>query len=228
MSQFRKRADSLNELESGGKRAKANKSDSPICDRCSSVPWPSVAQEIPDEDGKVVFKLSESHDNLRQSACKFCQILATIKPPSLDGTNCYLVALSARKALAWTTVKTLNDLSFIDTTLLVVAPPNKRWIKSSEGGFLSVLHSACQNFDVGPRELESGKANFNLVKEWRTRCSQCHRKTCSPKVITFNGLRVINCLTKRVEIAHPKCHYVALSYVWGTSVSSTSNLSITT
>jgi hypothetical protein len=154
---------------------------------------------------------------------QICQILATIKPASLDGKPCSLLALSARKALAGTTVKAFNALSAIDTTVLVVVPPSERWKTSPEGGFLGVLHSSCQNFDIGPRELEAGKIDFNLVKEWLTHCCQSHRKTCSPREITVNGLRVINCLTKRVEIAVPKCRYVALSYVWGPSASSTSN-----
>lgn len=50
---------------------------------------------------KHISKITESHDQLKQSDCRMCRLLATIKPPDLDGSGCTLRAFPAWEALRW-------------------------------------------------------------------------------------------------------------------------------
>jgi hypothetical protein len=70
-----------------------------IRDRCSSISWASIAEHRPYHDGRNISKITESHDQLKQSDCRMCRLLATIKPPDLDGSGCTLRAFPAWEAL---------------------------------------------------------------------------------------------------------------------------------
>jgi hypothetical protein len=186
MSQSRKRTNSASNLEDGRRQSKAVALTQYICDRSRSIPWSSTAREIPKASRKIIAKVPESHGILQQSTCRLCQVLAAIKPPSLDGKTCSLAALSARRTLAWTTIGKLNEMPWDDTTLLGVFPSGRR-SKYTEGGYLGVLDASKQHFDIGPREIEPHKIDFGVVKEWLTFCCENHLKSCSPKSRTIPG-----------------------------------------
>lgn len=61
-----------------------------------------------------------------------------------------------------------------------------------------------------------------VLRQWWKQCNQNHSKCRSADRTTFPiigqkpaKIRVIDCTTRRVIIADPRCRYVTLSYVWG-------------
>ncbi|KAF2281242.1 HET-domain-containing protein, partial [Westerdykella ornata] len=82
----------------------------------------------------------------------------------------------------------------------------------------------------GPSRSDSGKlqrltrsmrntSDYADVLKWFRKCRLEHTESCGRAVGNEFPLRVIDCSTRRLCIISPKSHYIALSYVWGSSTS---------
>ena len=85
------------------------------------------------------------------------------------------------------------------------------------GVICPVLSSATETPPrVGTRRLLPDRISYHLLRNWYGFCAQNHRKTCAVKNKEYpEMLKVIDCRTRRIIGAPPKCSYVALSYIWG-------------
>jgi hypothetical protein len=63
----------------------------------------------------------------------------------------------------------------------------------------------------------SARFDSSLVVSWLQYCSRNHKRLCSKSRSLVGGLKLIDCESLAVRIAHPRDIYVALSYVWGSS-----------
>lgn len=65
--------------------------------------------------------------------------------------------------------------------------------------------------------VDSGRADFNLIKSWMNGCLSEHGCERSTRMSSTPNLHVIDCHTRKVVPAPSGCDYTALSYVWGRS-----------
>jgi hypothetical protein len=200
-----------------------------ICDRCSAIKWAELAAKSPvSKSGKMVLTLSDSHSSLRQSACRVCQLLALIKPPSLDDQPCHLKAFSSMLSFVGHHRLLLKPSPFSDCTVLYAMHEDRAigdhagrsgWHESGCLALIDDSRGDITRYDFGPREIRPHTINYSLIREWMTHCTTKHRSACSsPTNETLAGFRVIDCRSSLVIEAPPRCEYVALSYVWGSSV----------
>jgi hypothetical protein len=64
--------------------------------------------------------------------------------------------------------------------------------------------------------LDIGRANMCLASKWVRLCYQRHEGLCGEKLEhVVPGLKVIDCISKKICVATHGHSYVALSYVWG-------------
>ncbi|KAF1946560.1 hypothetical protein EJ02DRAFT_335799 [Clathrospora elynae] len=84
------------------------------------------------------------------------------------------------------------------------------------------------------RVLPKNSIDYLLLKKWIAYCTTHHGNTCSYQGETSalwikgrSDLKLIDCMTLEIVTAPPDVQYVALSYVWGrSSTSTTSNVSL--
>lgn len=64
--------------------------------------------------------------------------------------------------------------------------------------------------------INEENADFDRMKTWLSDCKSLHSQSCQVHdVIRPSGLKLIDCVTKRIVTANPDDGYFALSYVWG-------------
>ncbi|KAI1140130.1 HET-domain-containing protein [Hypoxylon sp. FL0543] len=188
--------------------------DDGVCRRCEALPWNELAN--PPLSMKQVLEVPESHGQLRSSNCRICCLLANIKPPSLDGKPCSLVAVSAARALCRKRPEFLHG----DSTLLFVpaGPIGAKAFKSAlQNGFIG-LSKPGQCVDIGIRPLDPNAASFAMLRRCVAHCRERHRRLCArPTFPRVSDFRVIDCENPRRSIvsAPVACRYAALSYIWG-------------
>lgn len=66
------------------------------------------------------------------------------------------------------------------------------------------------------RRIDRFQVDYNLLHGWLDHCRSNHTR-CVAKTRQHNFFKVINCRTRQVVEAPPRCTYFALSYVWGKS-----------
>ncbi|KAI1210238.1 heterokaryon incompatibility protein-domain-containing protein [Annulohypoxylon truncatum] len=96
---------------------------------------------------------------------------------------------------------------------------NESWCSDVVLG-LAIQESAIGSNDVSRtlRKIDPAKINIDLLKYWVSTCYDQHGKDCNPaESELIPSLRVIDVRTGIIEKAQPRCKYVALSYVWGSS-----------
>lgn len=66
------------------------------------------------------------------------------------------------------------------------------------------------------RLIKSGSIDFHLLEHWLRSCHDRHQECCIiPPSSRIVSLKLIDCITGRIEAATEDCKYAALSYVWG-------------
>jgi hypothetical protein len=188
-----------------------------LCKLCRNVQWSLLTESSPIyAAGRVLMKVTKSHDELLTSACRVCRALASIKPAFLDdeAKACNLTAFSSCTALS-----SSNNPKYLgkDCTVVGFVPKGSPYTISRRLGFLAVLKSdEIENFAIGPRIIHPHAVDYSLVKALMSLCGQKHRKYCLAASTTkIPGLRVLDCRTRCVIAAPENCQYFALSYVWG-------------
>ena len=222
-----KRRDSCPENPPPAKRV-AGEPDDPaysLCARCIKLPWADLRQRRPESSkGELVARVPDSHLQLLQSSCEVCQLLALVKPPSLDTARCFLRLYSGAKVLSAASGR--RRKGFKDCSVMGVAPTGKSYTACQATGFVAVLEANINdaNYDIGPREVLPHKLNYDLIRQWISYCEFNHGKPCESRQKTLpDGFRVIDCNSRQVIQAPSECDYVALSYVWGGAASNNHN-----
>lgn len=203
--------------------------DDAICARCNDLPWSELRRKREsDRNGGLVTILEESNKTLLSSTCRVCQLLAQLKPATLDAKRCQLRIYSAKVVWGFSLSSSsdVRSRSFSDCSLLgVTHSGNVCYTNCEKAGFIAILDRGANKgaLDFGPRFIDPDCIDFNLVRDWMSLCSQdAHQRTCAIKETTpIRGFCVLDCkktvesgrLSLGFEIASPQ--YVALSYVWG-------------
>src|SRR5215469_7804042 len=66
------------------------------------------------------------------------------------------------------------------------------------------------------RVIDPYRVDYALVRNWLHHCQSKHMASCSGKGSQQpNSLKLINCCSRRLELASLPCSYFALSYMWG-------------
>jgi hypothetical protein len=97
--------------------------------------------------------------------------------------------------------------------------------KSGTGPFDSTYYNVIsailphgEKYIVSGRLLDPERIDYSLVQSWLSYCGDHHTQLCKKKPLAV-GITVIDCETRElVLLPHPDEKYVALSYVWGTVV----------
>ncbi|OIW30198.1 HET-domain-containing protein [Coniochaeta ligniaria NRRL 30616] len=75
---------------------------------------------------------------------------------------------------------------------------------------------------VAGRVIDPHRVDYTLLRGWLFDCSLNHGTACSGELQEdplrgLRGLKVIDCVTRKIVLAPDFCRYVALSYCWGHS-----------
>lgn len=60
--------------------------------------------------------------------------------------------------------------------------------------------------------------NYSLVRGWLLNCDECHDCRITPSPSPIPDMKVIDCITRGIIDAVAPMQWIALSYVWGTTV----------
>jgi len=199
-----------------------------LCRRCSKVVATSTDPRtlVNAERGIQIAQVDESVGQLGSSACKFCQLIASIKQPALDGAECCLYAFSANNVYARVRKQVLQKSGLTDSLVLGVLPASGTRPKGQPNDFIGLLDPARPSSQpsIGPRKIEPRQADYEKLKTWIEFCQDRHKGLCSsPTAKPPPKFRVIDIAARRVVQATKDCKYVALSYVWGNPAVSTNS-----
>lgn len=180
-----------------------------VCKRCLGIDWEAIALGQPQES--PIMELPETHEELSNSKCRICRILATIKPSSLNGAPCSVQTYSAR-AMSYSMKSKSSNLR--DSILLGVNAQR-------ESPFIGITCNSL-DYDFGVRQVQANAVDFDFLKERWHRCQNSHEFICDTTTADVNpterpNIRVIDCNSPSFDVisASQKTQYAALSYVWG-------------
>lgn len=128
----------------------------------------------------------------------------------------------------WAVKDEFLNWDFLRTPGIVVRPDKAAdfeewWEKRYEYGLVLPTRRDDEDGSLPrARYLDSVSVDFEAAKSWIKTCEEIHGTTCGGTHEAIEGLRVIDCRTKRVVVAPEDCHYVALSYYKGSTGASTS------
>jgi hypothetical protein len=216
-----------------------------LCARCASIDLDNVfGYEFKADDYmKEVKELGHISSIHEHSTCPLCRLFALMRPTSVKAQVYRLMAFGSR-VFEYQTVE--NDpprpakLGVQETVLLGIIPSKLsgrfEHLRSApeviaglrETGFICSLTHSSQPSSESSRcfrgnVLSPTHADLVMLKSWIEYCQEHHSSGCgdhnfgiaSPDV---PGFQVIDCKTRQVVPATIRCHYVALSYVWGSSL----------
>ena len=93
-------------------------------------------------------------------------------------------------------------------------------------GYLSSIQPPGPGPNIGFRMISPATFDFHFVSDSISYCSVNHGSSCRQQLNDApNFFRVVDCKARQVVVAQPGCQYLALSYVWG-STTSTSDRSL--
>ncbi|KAK8078555.1 heterokaryon incompatibility protein-domain-containing protein [Apiospora saccharicola] len=190
-----------------------------FCARCKSVRWAELARV--ENPGQVVMTVSESHEQLRSSACLLCGLLSTIKPPRVGREPTELRLFSTRDALALHSPYKRDIDGYVDGRCLSFS--DSQDMLTWNDGFLALSDpSNPPDYDIRPLKPEG--IDIDFIQECLGHCRRVHGRQCkSPFGSPPSKLRVIDCRRSDHQVvdAPRGCQYAALSYVWGSPQATT-------
>ena len=210
------------------RRIPVSAKENQLCRRCSAIEWQRwakfehVRKRHATGRGSLTHAIWESHAELKESSCHVCQLFAEIKPSVMDNYGGILTPFLATMSFGSDAIKMERSLQ--DSSLLGIKGPNcDNYIM--EPCFLAVvnpkasLYSGTELTGVAHTAID-----FAWIRDCLKFCNQNHAGTCLRGTTpAISGFRVIDCSNRSVVSAPENCHYTALSYVWGLSVSTHSN-----
>ena len=172
--------------------------------------------------GRPVADLKGGPQEWERSQCPLCQLFAAVRPhPSSDAAVEEFVLYAFR---------THGRLCCPDDEgiFLAVLPKTDRKganvfqqlpNSTQVNGFISSVNPPSFRdswHTMRGRLIEPGSIDFDLLRHWLSSCEDRHQKACNNEAAcSVASLKVIDCITRRLEPAPLKCKYVTLSYVWG-------------
>jgi hypothetical protein len=181
-----------------------------LCERCANIPWEKLAA-VRDSINDLMFPVHEHLRELESSRCRICRLFAHTILTHVNGF--YPPPLNLR----------LCDANlFGDSNCKGLFLDNGTSRSSeTESGQPRNPHLIITSLDARQAQTQLGHLfpefiDIDQIGSWIDECSTTHDVSCRPlPTAELHGLKVINCLRRSVELAPPKCKYVALSYVWG-------------
>lgn len=207
-----------------------------LCEICQSIDFEALSKwDITDRRGSFVKDLEASVAELKASRCLLCQLFGSMSPADLgtDGSqrygSCHLRAFSA--TLQFASPCRCGPRDPHDTNLLGVVrvkikeargwaqyAPERIQASVQETGFLYFARESSSQAVLNVHLLDPASVSMDFIRNCLSYCSQNHHEACRATASEpVRSLRVIDCQTRSIVNAPPKCRYVALSYVWGES-----------
>lgn len=183
------------------------------CVACSSTSWLELAEGNFRDINKRFRMITETHEELRGSFCRICQMLALIKPPDLDHKECWLSAISST-VIAYGSSSLTSEWK--DCTYLTIRLEDYKedFRQCGRRQYLALVKDDNNDY-VGTIKILPNVINFDYIHESIQACCQNHKCCKDTGDVDIPGLHVIDCLTNTIVSASAGCEYVALSYVWG-------------
>lgn len=195
-----------------------------LCDDCKAVDWsslpPLAADGLLQTRGSNLRTVNATVKELRNSSCRICAILSTIKNFRSDGKRCELVALPlSRKMRLYGDRLPRKGASRCEILGIVC----RSSFREGRSYFESSVLAVTKLDELGARTIEQSSVDYSKFKELLKICDKYHEVCCAiePRPNVF-GLEVIDIKTQEVVKAPDGCRYLALSYVWGKESDSSS------
>ena len=214
-----------------------------LCARCRTIDLEAIFRmEIKLDRGSFIADLGASVETLKASECAMCQLFGSVSPSDYDSKSsarselCHLRAFSANRVFARlkaSEMREIDDTTFLGVVRVKISDANSGRNDSSysltdgleETGYLCRIQANQRQSILEVQHLSSTSFDLGFAIESLAYCSVNHRQTCTTmEASPIESLRVIDCQTRTIIRAPPECQYVALSYVWGSSTTSTANI----
>lgn len=176
-----------------------------LCNLCAQVDWSTLATNGLIRSGETHQKLrplNETFEELRNSDCRLCRIVALIKPASLDGIPCFLTAFTISFALhdgdAWMSLYSGSSedaiLGIWEEYQPLNSPYNHR--------YLGVTKPKDETYDWEAIKIHPNSIDFTTLKELTKLCAENHTSCGLPArpLDTVPGLKVIDITKHPPEI----------------------------
>lgn len=191
--------------------------DGVFCDDCRAVNWsslPNLAADGSMESENLNLRpINAKVEELRNSSCKICVFLSTLKQSFLDVDQCVLKALPLSRHFSYNGPFIQHTgMSTTRCILLSITGEKARGKYCHRLPGLAVI----RRDDLESRRILPSSVDYNKFKGLVRICEEKHQRCCAissqPNVL---GLEVIDTRTQAVIKAPDRCKYLALSYVWG-------------
>jgi hypothetical protein len=190
-----------------------------LCESCASIPWERLA-DLSKEPPDALPRVHQTTRALGGSTCRVCRFLGNVitsrEVPLFHSEPPYQLQLKTKIA---TDNQNIGMLQFRPTTA------NAVWSYSRHDN-INILVSQdrlyCENEAFQSRMI--GGVPSGLLRHSIATCKREHGDRCSPKSPNvLRSLKVFDCKTYEVVSAPADCLYIALSYVWGSSATTSSS-----
>ena len=158
-----------------------------------------------------------------QDNCSVCELLVSLLPANSSGPWRICWAgfgrwSSSPDQATWAVRDEFLNWDFLRAPGIVVGPDEPAafdlwWKERHEYGLVLPTRKAGEDTSL-PRArcLDARSVDFDAAKSWIKACERLHSTTCGGVQQAIEGLKVIDCRTKRVVAAPATCQYVVLSY----------------
>lgn len=197
-----------------------------ICQVCSETDFEQIFSDEKFSHDTIIreweFQDSSALDKFRNSPCLICRIFALGIEEPVDGRRYSLRKFTGRQEYP-DFLLALGDQSFSLIGIQEDEWPPKLLLGKSIPAFLE-----SSSVQAAVRIIQENQIDYNILKGWIQSCQSGHgvgeRGPCSPKPRKqIQSLKVIDCLTQKIEHMSQTPPYVALSYVWGPPMAQDSN-----
>jgi hypothetical protein len=181
-----------------------------LCERCANIPWEELVAAS-GSGNELMFPVHESLRRLESSRCRVCRLFAHTILTHVNGF--YPPPINLRPCDANIFDNSRCKGLFFDNGMSCSS--------ETESGQPRIPHLIITSLDALKaqaqlKHLYPECIDVEQIGSWIDECSTTHDVSCRPMPTEgLHGLKVINCARRTIELASPKCKYVALSYVWG-------------
>ncbi|KAJ4292532.1 hypothetical protein N0V90_009195 [Kalmusia sp. IMI 367209] len=188
----------------------ATDSKSEFCSGCRSINWSAMAP-INTSHTYTLHKLDESSLPLIGASCPLCRFFGKLtRSPYSDPHIRKPKNLNPTPSISLGPVAYLPNQSFF--TL---------YIDHYYHGIFAIMGDETWKAGARPQVLDPHTVDYVAMRSWLNLCQKHSRCGINDSIPWYKlhkiGLRVIDCVDRKVVFAPDDCKFVALSYVWGNS-----------